>query len=65
MDPGGAVDEHARGRAKRLPPAARAGLMRAWIAILSRRHPDVAWIPADALPTNGEAGDDGVEATSK
>jgi len=31
---------------KRLPPEARDGLMRAWLAILSQRHPCVTWIPA-------------------
>ena len=28
-----------------LPMEARTGLMRAWIAILRTRHPDVTWIP--------------------
>ena len=29
----------------RLPLAARAGLMRPWLAIPRDRYPDVAWIP--------------------
>jgi hypothetical protein len=29
-----------------LPREARDGLMRAWIAVLQQRHPDVTWIPA-------------------
>jgi hypothetical protein len=33
----------------RLPREARAGLMRAWIAILRSRHPDVTWIPVAEL----------------
>jgi hypothetical protein len=32
--------------ANRLPHAAREGLMRAWLAVLSQRHPEVTWIPA-------------------
>ena len=27
-----------------IPPEAREGLMRAWIAILEERHPGVTWI---------------------
>jgi hypothetical protein len=30
-----------------LPHDARSGLMRAWLAILSARHPDVVWLPAE------------------
>ena len=30
-----------------LPWEARAGLMRAWLAILRERHPNVTWLPAD------------------
>ena len=30
-----------------LPGEARAGLMRAWLAILSERHPHVTWIPVE------------------
>lgn len=26
-----------------LPPEARAGLMRAWLSVLSNRHPGVKW----------------------
>jgi len=26
---------------------ARSGLMRAWLAILSARHPNVVWLPAE------------------
>jgi hypothetical protein len=29
----------------RLPRDARQGLMRAWLAILSERHPNVVWMP--------------------
>lgn len=29
-----------------LPREAREGLMRAWIKVLSDRHPNVTWIPA-------------------
>jgi hypothetical protein len=29
-----------------IPPQARDGLMRAWIAILTKRHPEHIWIPA-------------------
>jgi hypothetical protein len=29
----------------RIPPEAREGLMRAWLAVLRKRHPDVLWIP--------------------
>jgi hypothetical protein len=32
---------------RRLTPEAREGLMRAWISILSERHPGVTWIPAE------------------
>ena len=30
----------------RLPREAREGLMRVWLQILSERHPDVRWLPA-------------------
>jgi hypothetical protein len=36
-----------------LPREAREGLMRAWVAILQERHPEVTWIPASA-PDNSE-----------
>jgi hypothetical protein len=36
---------------RRLTPEAREGLMRAWISILSERHPGVTWIPADGPPS--------------
>ena len=29
-----------------LPVEARDGLMRAWISVLSERHPNVAWVQA-------------------
>jgi hypothetical protein len=29
----------------RLPREAREGLMRAWLAILQERHPQLAWVP--------------------
>jgi hypothetical protein len=35
---------------RRLTPEAREGLMRAWISILSERHPGVTWIPAERPP---------------
>jgi hypothetical protein len=31
----------------RLPREARSGLMRAWVAILRARHPNVMWIPVE------------------
>lgn len=31
-----------------LPREAREGLMRAWLKILSDRHPGVTWLPADS-----------------
>lgn len=34
-----------------IPREARDGLMRAWVAILSDRHPEVLWIPG---PADGE-----------
>lgn len=30
-----------------LPPEAREGLMRAWIAILEARHPGIKWVPVE------------------
>lgn len=30
-----------------LPPEAREGVMRAWLAILHERHPNVTWLPAE------------------
>ena len=30
----------------KLPHTARSGLMRAWLAILTARHPGVSWLPA-------------------
>jgi hypothetical protein len=35
-----------------LPAEARAGVMRAWIKVLSDRHPEITWIPAD--PNNNK-----------
>ena len=32
----------------RIPRDAREGLMRAWLAILSERHPGVVWVPIEA-----------------
>jgi hypothetical protein len=29
----------------RLPTEARDGLLRAWLAILAERHPEVVWVP--------------------
>jgi hypothetical protein len=29
----------------RIPREARDGLMRAWLAILSERHPEMTWVP--------------------
>ena len=31
----------------RLPREAHDGLMRAWLAILRERHPNVTWVPAE------------------
>ena len=33
-------------RSSGLPTEARADLMRAWLAILHERHPDVVWLPS-------------------
>ncbi len=30
-----------------IPREARDGLMRAWIAVLQQRHPEVTWIPVN------------------
>ena len=38
----------------KLPPEARDGLMRAWLAILRERHPSVVWIPVE--PDRTESG---------
>lgn len=35
-----------------LPREAREGLMRAWIAVLEARHPELAWLPAENQVTN-------------
>jgi hypothetical protein len=32
-----------------LPREARDGLMRAWLKVLSDRHPQVTWLPAHEL----------------
>ena len=37
--------EHARG----LPREAREGLMRAWLALLRERHPELSWVPAERV----------------
>jgi hypothetical protein len=42
-----------------LPREAREGLMRAWLKVLSDRHPDVTWVPA----AHGHAADE-VPATA-
>ena len=39
----------------RLPPEARAALMRAWLEILKERHPEVTWIAKDE-PSIEDAG---------
>ena len=36
----------------RLPYKARSALMRAWLAVLSARHPHVVWLPADHCQWN-------------
>ncbi len=41
-----------RGSGSRLPQEARDGLMRAWLAVLSQRHPHVGWIPVFDNETN-------------
>jgi hypothetical protein len=33
-----------------IPHEARDGLMRAWLAILQERHPNVSWIPVTETP---------------
>jgi hypothetical protein len=35
------------GAATKIPREAREGLMRAWVAILKERHPQVTWIARD------------------
>jgi hypothetical protein len=42
-----------RGQVTALPREARAGLMRAWLAILKERHPDVTWIAREDEPIDG------------
>ena len=37
-----------------LPPEARAGLMRAWLAILAERHPSVTWAAVEPKPKGGK-----------
>jgi hypothetical protein len=37
----------AEGRLTKLPREARDGLMRAWLKVLSDRHPEVTWVPAN------------------
>jgi hypothetical protein len=37
-----------------LPREARDGLMRAWLDLLSERHPGVTWIPVDARAAQNE-----------
>jgi DNA-binding transcriptional LysR family regulator len=41
----------------RLPPAARDGLMRAWLAVLRERHPEVVWVPRTSDGQQDETGD--------
>jgi hypothetical protein len=38
-----------------LPREAREGLMRAWLKVLSDRHPDVTWLPVGEPLTNNLA----------
>lgn len=33
-----------RGAVRKIPPKAREGLIRAWLAILAERHPGVTWV---------------------
>jgi hypothetical protein len=47
---------------KKLPPEARAALMRAWIAILEKRHPGVVWIPVEEREERPD--DQGVDETT-
>lgn len=37
-----------------LPAEARTGLMRAWLAILEKRHPDILWLPERARTSQPE-----------
>jgi hypothetical protein len=38
-----------------IPREARDGIMRAWLAILSERHPNVTWIARGDEPVTGTA----------
>jgi hypothetical protein len=38
----------AAGGVTAIPREAREGLLRAWLKVLSDRHPDVTWVPAPA-----------------
>ena len=42
----------------RLPYEARSALIRAWLAVLSARHPHVVWLPADHRQGTTQATDD-------
>lgn len=43
---------------QRIPPEAREGLMRAWLAILRERHPNVTWVAVES-PPDGDREDAG------
>ena len=47
---------------KTLPAEARAALMRAWIAILKKRHPGVVWLPVEEREESPE--DEAVDKTT-
>ena len=38
-----------------IPREARAGLLRAWLAILRERHPEVTWVPVAETSRETEA----------
>jgi hypothetical protein len=43
----------------RIPREAREGLMRAWVAILQERHPEVTWVPVSAPGRSEDSTNDG------
>jgi hypothetical protein len=44
----------------KIPTEARNGLMRAWLALLSEKHPGVHWIPAGDHEVEDRVGNDAV-----
>lgn len=41
-----------------VPRQAREGLMRAWIAVLHERHPNVTWVAVEASATRDTVGEE-------